>query len=84
MLKDKIGELRKRYDLVKNKSKKVLSYRELQERVKLKEELKKTMQLIKNILLALDEAEEYARTYGQARTRLKKELNNLEVINETL
>lgn len=82
MIKDKVKSLKKGYDKVK-KSKKEFSLKEMKEIVKFKNELRSTIQLLNDIIFAINEAEEFGRTFSTARARIKKEIKNLEVLLET-
>ena len=83
MIKDKIKSLKEKYDKVK-KSKKEFSLKEMKELVKFKNEMRNTIQLLNDIVFAINETEEFGRTFSTARARIKNEIKNLEVLLQTL
>ena len=82
MIKDKVKSLKKGYDKVK-KSKKEFSLKEMKDLVKFKTEIKESIQLLNDVVFAINEAEEFGRTFSTARARIKREIKNLEVLLET-
>ena len=84
-MKAKIKALKKEYDKVKSQAQdNELELSEMKQVARLNKKISKMIKKLENIVNTLNEAEEYGQNINTARSRIKKELKNLEVLKETV
>ncbi len=85
MILEDITKVKARYKRILGEEKKSeLSYDEMRDVVKFKAEVDELIQLLRDVLYALKESEEFGKTFKTAREKLNSELKSLEEIDEKL
>jgi len=83
-MKKEVASLRKEYESFKGNKGKMLNMLELKRTIKFRVKLKKTINEVEELIIALNKVQEYGQTISTSRAKLKKELKNLLVMKETI